>query len=130
MNRRFNQITRLSEFDRDMKKLKKRFSTLEEDLNSMIDASLVLLHKLHIDNKGVFNIEGIGIENRNFYKVKKFACRSMPGKGVRSGIRVIYTYDEKDNHVELIEIYYKQDKESEDRARIRKHYADSFGDKK
>ena len=95
----------------------------------MITTSLILRHKLGIDNKGIFPLSGIGIADRDFFKVKKFACCSLPGKGSKSDIRVIYTYNKQSDHVELIEIYYKQDKESEDRARIRKHFADSFGDK-
>ena len=40
------------------------------------------------------------------------------GKGVRSGIRVIYAYFEERDKIELLEIYYKGDKETEDRERI------------
>ena len=69
-----------------------------------------------------FPIEGVGIEGHTFYKVKKFPCRSLKGKGAKSGIRVIYTYCESENRIELIEIYYKQDKENEDRNRIKKYY--------
>jgi len=54
----------------------------------------------------------------------------MKGKGVQSGIRVIYAYIEEEDKVELIEIYYpdkgslrdKEDKENGDRKRIIKHY--------
>lgn len=122
MSNQFKQITRLPEFKRDIRKLKKRLKTIEEDLDTMINTALVLRHKLGTDNKGIFSISGLGISNREFYKVKKFACRSLPGKGVRSGLRVIYTYDEEHDHVELIEIYYKQDQENENRARIIQNY--------
>jgi hypothetical protein len=53
---------------------------------------------------------------------EKFACRSLKGKGVHSGIRVIYAYFEDKDQIELIEIYYKSDKKSEDRNRILKYY--------
>jgi hypothetical protein len=43
--------------------------------------------------------------------------------GVQSGIRVIYAYFEEKDKIELIEIYYKGDKENEDRERILKYYA-------
>lgn len=41
-----------------------------------------------------------------------------------SGIRLIYTYFEDEDKVELIEIYYKQDKEKEDRERILRYYGE------
>jgi hypothetical protein len=115
-------IYKLDEFKKDLKKLKKRFPTIDEDLETMIKTQLTLTHKIKIDNKGTFPIKGLGIDGQLFYKVKKFPCRSLKGKGAKSGIRVIYTYFESDNRIELIEIYYKQDKESEDRDRIIKHY--------
>lgn len=75
-----------------------------------------------IDNKGVFEISGLQIKSPKIYKAKKFACRSLKGKGVQSGIRVIYAYFEEEDKIELIEIYYKGDKENEDRERIRRYY--------
>jgi hypothetical protein len=36
---------------------------------------------------------------------------------VQSEIRVIYAYHEEEDRIEFIEIYYKGDKASEDRAR-------------
>ena len=118
----FNEISRLPEFERDFKKLLKRFKTLQEDLRIFIEKQLNLYHKLGIDNKGIFPIAGLGIEYPRIYKAKKFACRSLKGKGVQSGIRVIYAYFENQDKIELIEIYYKGDKEEEDRERIVRHY--------
>jgi len=46
----------------------------------------------------------------------------LKSKGVQSGVRVIYTYFEDGDTIELIEIYYKGDKENEDRERISRHY--------
>jgi len=118
----FSRVSRLPEFDRDLKKLLKRFKTIEEDLETFIDKELFLYHKLSIDNKGVFPITGLQVKATKVYKAKKFACRSLKGKGVQSGIRVIYTYSENTDTVELVEIYYKGDKANEDRERISKHY--------
>jgi hypothetical protein len=44
------------------------------------------------------------------------------GKGAQSGIRVIYAYYEEEDKIELVEIYFKGDKENEDRQRILKYY--------
>lgn len=46
----------------------------------------------------------------------------MKGKGAASGIRIIYAYNEKEDIIEFIEIYFKGDKENEDRERILKHF--------
>ncbi len=116
----FSEVARLPEFVRDLKHLLKRYRTLEDDLNVFIEKELFLYHKLKIDNKGIFRIRGMGFEKHGIFKARKFACRSLKGKGVHSGIRVIYVYDERLNKVELIEIYYKGDKETEDRDRILK----------
>ena len=119
----FHEVSRLPEFEKDIKKLLKRFKTLEDDLEIFIKNELNLYHKLKIDNKGVFQVPGLKIEIPKIYKAKKFACRSLKGKGVQSGIRVIYAHFEEKDKIELIEIYYKGDKENEDRERILKYYA-------
>jgi mRNA-degrading endonuclease RelE of RelBE toxin-antitoxin system len=118
----FNEIRHLPEFDKDMRKLLKKFRSLEEDLDVFIKTELLLYHKLKKDNKGVFLIPRLGIENPKIYKAKKFACRSLKGRGVQSGIRVIYGYFEKEDRIELIEIYFKGDKENEDEDRIMRYY--------
>jgi len=41
---------------------------------------------------------------------------------VASGIRITYAYFKEMDKIELIEIYYKGDKEKEDKARILKYY--------
>ena len=105
-----------------MKKLLKKFKTLEDDLIIFIKTELNLYHKLKIDNGGIFQIPDLQIENPKIYKAKKFACRSLKGKGVKSGIRVVYAYFEGKDKIELIEIYYKGDEGDENRQRILKHY--------
>jgi hypothetical protein len=117
----FKEICRLPEFENDIKKIKKKFRTIEDDLNVFIKNELNLYHKLKIDNRGVFPVPGFGVKTPKIYKVKKFACKSLKGKGAGSGIRIIYSYYESEDKIELIEIYYKGDKENEDRNRILKY---------
>lgn len=118
----FSEIDYLPEFEKDFKRLSKKFRTLEEDFKTFINTQLNLFHKKGIDNKGVVPISGIGIPNPKIYKARKFACRSLKGRGVDSGIRVIYAYWEGEDKLEFIEIYFKGDKENEDRDRILVHY--------
>lgn len=122
MTKIFNKISQLPEFEKDCKKLLKKFSTLEDDLKIFVKNQLNLYHKLCKDNRGIFLITGLSIEYPELYKAKKFACKSLKGKGVHSGIRVIYAYFEDQDQIELIEIYYKGNKKTEDRNRILKHY--------
>lgn len=124
----FNDIRRLPEFGRDIKKLRKRFRTLEEDLEVFIKTQLNLSHKLNIDNKGVFQIPGLNIDYPLVYKAKKFACRSLRGRGSDTGIRIVYAYFHKEDIIEFIEIYFKGDKENEDRKRILDYYSKDKND--
>ena len=114
----FKETSRLPEFERDTKGLLKRFKTIEDDLKIFIEKQLFLYHKLKVDNKGIFQITGLPVENPKVYKAKKFACKSLKGRGAQSGIRVIYAYDEEKDKIVLIEIYFKGDKANEDKERI------------
>lgn len=122
MKKIFHEVTRLPEFQKDITKLTKRFRTIEGDLKIFIEKQLQLYHKLGIDNKGIFQIPGLHIASPKIFKAKKFACRSLKGKGAQSGIRVIYAYFEEEDKVEMVEIYYKGNKPNEDRQRILRHY--------
>ena len=122
MSNIFSEIILLPEFEKDKKKLIKRYRTLDDDLKTFIDVQLKLFHKLGIDNNSCEQIENIGIANPNVYKVKKFACKALKGKGVQSEIRIIYSYFYKEDKIEFIEMYYKGDKENENRERIIKLY--------
>jgi hypothetical protein len=57
----FTDISHLPEFEKDFKKLSKRYKTLEEDLKNFIKTALNAYHKLKIESHGVFHISDIGI---------------------------------------------------------------------
>jgi mRNA-degrading endonuclease RelE of RelBE toxin-antitoxin system len=117
----FREVRKTPEFKRDLKRLSKRFLSLEEDLQILIESSLVLYHHLHLDNRGIEAISGIQRGRPVIYKVIKFACRSLPGRGAKSGLRLIYAYWEEKDRVDLIQLYFKSDQEMEDRERIKKY---------
>ena len=77
-----------------------------------------LLHVYGIDNQGTFEIKGFENPVYKIYKVKKFACMSLKGRGCDSGLRLIYTFSKSNKSAYLLEIYFKGDKENEDIARI------------
>lgn len=112
------KISRTREFEKDLKRLLKRFLTLESDLKTFFEVQLKLFHEHSIDNGGIEQISDLGFSYPQFYKVTKFACKSLRGKGVRSGIRLIYSYYPDLLKIELIELYYKGDQENESRERI------------
>ena len=118
----FREIARLPEFERDLKGLVKRFRTLDEDLATLLKTQLILFHKLGVDNNGVFEIPGMPFREPRVYKAKKFACRALKGRGANSGLRLIYAYFEGADKIELVEIYFKDDKANEDRDRILMNY--------
>ena len=114
----FTEASRLPEFEKDTKRLLKKLKTIEDDLEIFIEKQLFLYHKLKVDNKGIFQLTDLPVGNPKVYKAKKFACKSLKGRGVQSGIRVIYAYDEEKDKIVLIEIYFKGDKANEDKERI------------
>ena len=122
MKKVFNEIRKLTEFEKDFKKPKKRFKTLDDDIETFINRQLKLTHKLGVQNKGVVPISGLGIETPKIYKAKRFACKALKGRGGMSGIRIIYAYYEKEDVIEFIEIYFKGDKANEDTQRITQYY--------
>jgi hypothetical protein len=119
----FREVARLPEFERDLKGLVKRFRTLEEDLATLLRAQIVPFHKLGIDNKGVFQVTGLPFLEPKIFKIKKFACRSLKGRGANSGLRLVYAQFEEADKIEFVELYFKGDKENENRNRILGIYA-------
>lgn len=118
----FKKITHIPAFEKDLKKLVKRFSSLEDDLRMFVKVALNAFHKQKIDSNAIFHISDLGIRSPKIFKAKKFACKALKGKGAQSGIRIIYAYHAEEDWIEFIEIYYKGDKESEDRERLKNHY--------
>lgn len=104
----------LPEFEKDLKKLKKRFGTLDDDMEVLKKVLAVSPEALPPRS---FRISG-SAALVPVVKVKKFACRSLKGSGANSGIRVIYAYYQDAQEIKFIEIYFKGDKENEDKTRF------------
>lgn len=118
------------EFQKDLKKLVKKFRSLEEDLELVKIAVIELCHVgapnsqgilEKRDNKATFLIQGFCTQEVLVCKIKKFACRALKGRGSKSGIRVVYAFHCQSCQVNFIEIYFKGEKENEDRERIREY---------
>ena len=118
----FDEYALQPEFEKDFKKLYKRYKTLDEDFATFVKTQLQLVHLHDIDNRQTKELVYVDPENCEVYKTTQFACRALGGRGGQSGIRVIHAYYEETKRVEFVEIYFKGDKENEDRDRIRKYY--------
>ncbi len=114
---KYNQT---GEFTHDINKLLKKFSTLVEDLEVVKKNAIELFHIYKINNGSVFEIQRAGnTKELQFYKIKKFACKSLKGKGVRSGLRVIYAYSPSQQKIIFLEIYFKAKQVNEKHSRIK-----------
>lgn len=108
----------LDEFKKDLKHLLKKYRTLDGDLE-------IVRRVLEVEPNErppfSFRISDLGISTC-VIKVKKIACRALKGRGVNSGLRLIYAYFIKEERIVMIELYHKNDKEIEDKGRIRKYF--------
>ncbi|MFH1859048.1 MAG: hypothetical protein ABIJ80_02175 [Patescibacteria group bacterium] len=109
------------EFQKDFKKLLKKFKSLKDDWELMKIATIELFHIQKVNNSSIFPIQGFCAEKIQICKIKKFACRSLKGRGSKSGIRVIYAFHCKSCKVDFIEIYFKSEKENKNRKRIKEY---------
>ena len=112
------EFTTLAEFDKDLKHLLKKYRSLNDDLE---EVKTILKKKPDERPPFSFRIEGLGITTC-VLKVKKIACRALKGRGVNSGLRLIYAWFEEEIRIVMVELYHKNEKEAEDRERILKHF--------
>lgn len=104
----------LTEFKRDLKSLLKKYRTLNDDLDVL---KQVLTTVPEARPPFSFRIDNLGLKTC-VIKVKKIACKALKGRGVNSGLRLIYAYFERDAKIVFIELYHKNDKQNEDKPRI------------
>ena len=108
----------LSEFKKDLKNLLKKYRTLNDDLD-VVKRVLEILP----DERPPFSfrIDNLGIETC-IIKVKKIACKALKGRGVNSGLRLIYAHFPDEQKITFIELYHKNEKENEDKTRILENF--------
>ena len=108
----------IPEFEKDFKRLGKKFKTLKDDFETMKRFTLETHYLQGVPTTALFPIEGFCSEDYKSVKVKKFACMSLSGRGGNSGIRVIFVVELEALKITFIEIYFKGDKKLEDRTRL------------
>ncbi len=109
----------LAEFQKDLKYLLKQYRTLQEDL-AVVKKVLAIAP----DERPPFSfrVENLGLDTC-IIKVKKIACKALKGRGVQSGLRLVYAYFPNEPRIVFIELYHKKDQELEDRERMLKHFS-------
>lgn len=112
------EFDELREFKNDLKYLLKKYRTLHDDLS---EVKTIL--KMRPDERPPFSfrISNLGLETC-IIKVKKIACKALKGKGVNSGLRLIYAWFPEEQKIAFIELYHKNDKENEDKKRIKANF--------
>jgi mRNA-degrading endonuclease RelE of RelBE toxin-antitoxin system len=112
---------RTSEFNADLKKLKKKYQSLDDDIENM-QTTLLKPHfeqGVQAPNDAIVELQRFCNDNYKYMKIKKFTCKSLKNKGAKSGIRVIFVLQKAEKKITFIEIYYKGDKENEDKQRLK-----------
>lgn len=104
----------LEAFQRDLKALQKRYRSLAEDL---VVVKQILAVFPDARPPFSYQLSGVG-DGRCVVKVKKIACKAMKGKGVQTGLRLVYAYFPDSERIVFLEIYHKSDQEIETKHRI------------
>lgn len=112
-----------SGFDKDLKRLLKKFRTLEDDIGAAKKNAIELFHLMNVDNNSVEPIPNFCSDELKICKIKKFACKALKGRGVQSGIRIIYACHTLTGTVDFIEMYFKGESENENKERIKEYLA-------
>jgi mRNA-degrading endonuclease RelE of RelBE toxin-antitoxin system len=104
----------LTEYKKDLKDLSKRYRTLADDMEVV---KKVLTVSPDERPPFSFRIDNLGIKTC-VIKVKKIACKALKGRGVNSGLRLVYALFKKEEKIIFIEIFHKNDKANENKQRI------------
>jgi mRNA-degrading endonuclease YafQ of YafQ-DinJ toxin-antitoxin module len=108
----------LDEFARDVKSLSKKYRSIPDDLKVI---QKILAAFPDSREPFSFRINDLNIQTC-LIKVKKMACQSLKGRGVQSGLRLVYAHFPDENKIVLVELYFKGVSEVEDRRRILKYF--------
>lgn len=103
-----NRFNQLPEFTKELAKLSRKYRSLPEDLKkleSVLDVSPI-----------GFGVNFVTIHHSETVKIVKtrLACKSLRDRSMR----IIYAYHQNELTFVHIELYFKGDKENEDRGRI------------
>ena len=106
-----NRFDALAEFEKEFKRLFKKYGTLDDDLEKF--------KKILITTPTGIGKNFVTVYSSQTVKIVKarIACRALRDRS----LRIVYSYFEQEQRVEFIELYFKGNKENEDRDRIKKY---------
>ncbi len=104
----------LTEYKKDIKDLTKRYRTLPDDMEVV---KKVLTVSPDERPPFSFRIDNLGIATC-VIKVKKIACKALKGRGVNSGLRLVYALFRDEAKIVFVELFHKSDKANEDKQRV------------
>ena len=106
------------EFAKELKKLKKKYRTLEDDI-AILNKTIVIAPA----RMGKHDVILRSDEKIALYAVKKrMMCRAVRG----SQFRVTYLYKEDQAEILCTELFYKGNKEREDSTRINQYFEEAL----
>jgi mRNA-degrading endonuclease YafQ of YafQ-DinJ toxin-antitoxin module len=109
--------TSVTEFQKDLKRLAK-FRHIESDL----EVAVKVIQAEPLNAARCYRAEGLGEDcSTPVYVLKKFRSTDLRST---NELRLVYGFSSSKNKIVLTEIYFKGDNEVEDKARIRKYFAD------
>ncbi|HBD05101.1 TPA: hypothetical protein DCZ32_01430 [Candidatus Uhrbacteria bacterium] len=106
-----NNFNAISKFEKEFERLLKKYNTLHEDFEKFKKV-------LQTAPTGVGK-NFVAIHSSQSVKIIKsrMACRALRDRS----LRIVYAYNDQNQRIEFIEIYYKGEKENEDRERIKEY---------
>jgi hypothetical protein len=106
-----NHFDALAEFEQECKRLFKKYKTLDDDLEKF--------RKILITTPTGIGKNFVIMYSSQTVKIIKarMACRALRDRS----LRIVYSYFEQEQRIEFIELYFKGDKENEDRERLKEY---------
>lgn len=106
-----NHFKQLPEFEKEFSKLSSKYRSLPEDLKKL--EKLITLNPVGLGTNFVTIYSSLEVK----IVKTRLACKSLK----KRSIRLIYAYHENVTTFVYIEVYFKGDKENEDRERIEQY---------
>jgi len=106
-----NHFNALAEFEKEFKRMRKKYRTLDDDLEKFKKILIAAPTGIGKNFVIVYSSQTVKIIKA------RMACRALRDRS----LRIVYSYFEQDQRIEFIEIYFKGEKENEDRGRIKEY---------
>ena len=102
----------LPEFKRELKQLHKKYKSLPDDLQTRSATRYLVTPIVKSKNFAV-----VAQTDTTLIVKARLFCRYLKG----SSLRIIYSWNEQEQRIEFIQLYFKGDKTNEDRERIKNY---------